>query len=60
MEVVGDTREKKDRNENQMTVRVEVERDEELDGTSGYRKSLIFIMFYYEDIAVPGSSPCRI
>lgn len=60
MEVVGDTREKKDRNENQMTVRVEVEREEELDGISGYRKSLIFTMFCYEDIAVPGSSPHRI
>lgn len=56
MEVVGDTRRKKDRSENQMTVRVEVGK-EELDGTSGYRKSLIFTMFYYEDIAALEGEP---
>lgn len=57
MEVVGDTREKKDRSENQMTVRVEVGRKEEFDGTSGYRKSLIFTMFYYEDITALEREP---
>jgi len=57
MEVVGDTRGKKDRSENQMTVRVEIGREEELDGTSGYRKSLIFTMFYYEDIAALEGEP---
>ena len=42
MEVVGDTREKRDGSESQMAVRVKVAREEELEGTSGYRKSFAF------------------